>query len=166
MTDLTDLKLYSITGDTNSPSPFTPNIKYDSASKALYLDTAGDDLKDQLIIDFGGNFLKEYGFATKEIGAYKISTDDVVSGSIEFTIDDNTYTIDFNDNTDLINNINSGTGGYLKAVEYDGFIYIIPTNKVPNNDIDTIVLNNIEGSLSEMNAQKSLLMRWMFQSQH
>ncbi|MGB4457605.1 MAG: flagellar basal body rod C-terminal domain-containing protein, partial [Defluviitoga tunisiensis] len=157
VTDLTDLKLYSITGDTNSPSPFTPNIKYDSASKALYLDTAGDDLKDQLIIDFGGNFLKEYGFATKEIGAYKISTDDVVSGSIEFTIDDNTYTIDFNDNTDLINNINSGTGGYLKAVEYDGFIYIIPTNKVPNNDIDTIVLNNIEGSLSEMNAQKITL---------
>jgi len=157
VTDLTDLKLYSITGDTNSPSQFMPDIKYNSASKALYLDTAGDDLKDQLIIDFGGNFLKEYGFATKEIGAYKISVDDVVSGSIEFTIDDNTYTIDFNDNTDLINNINSGTGGYLKAVKDNDFIYIVPTNKVPNNDIDTIVLNDIEGSLSEMNAQKITL---------
>lgn len=155
--NLNDLNLYSITGDTNSPSPFTPNIKYDSASKALYLDTAGDDLKDQLIIDFGGNFLKEYGFATKEIGAYKISADDVVSGSLQFTIDDNTYTIDFNDKTELIGNINSGTGGYLKAVEDNGFIYIVPTNKVPNNDIDTIVLNDIEGSLSEMNAQKITL---------
>ena len=159
VTDLTDLKLYSITGDTNSPSPFTPNIKYDSASKALYLDTAGDDLKDQLIIDFGGNFLKEYGFATKEIGAYKISTDDVVSGSIEFKIDDNTYTINFEDKEELISNINSEAGGYLKAVEDEdnGFIYIIPNNKVPNNDIDTIVLNDIEGSLSEMNAQKITL---------
>ncbi|MGB4433864.1 MAG: flagellar basal body rod C-terminal domain-containing protein, partial [Defluviitoga tunisiensis] len=155
--DLTDLKLYSITGDTNSPSQFMPDIKYNSASKALYLDTAGDDLKDQLIIDFGGNFLKEYGFATKEIGAYKISVDDVVSGSIEFTIDDNTYTINFENKDQLINNINSGTGGYLKAVEDNDFIYIVPTNKVPNNDIDTIVLNDIEGSLSEMNAQKITL---------
>ena len=159
VTDLTDLKLYSITGDTNSPSQFMPDIKYNSASKALYLDTAGYDLKDQLIIDFGGNFLKEYGFATKEIGAYKISTDDVVSGSIEFKIDDNTYTINFEDKEELISNINSEAGGYLKAVEDEdnGFIYIIPNNKVPNNDIDTIVLNDIEGSLSEMNAQKITL---------
>ncbi|HHV02138.1 MAG TPA: hypothetical protein GXX68_08190, partial [Defluviitoga tunisiensis] len=104
-----------------------------------------------------GNFLKEYGFATKEIGAYKISVDDVVSGSIEFTIDDNTYTINFENKDQLINNINSGTGGYLKAVEDNDFIYIVPTNKVPNNDIDTIVLNDIEGSLSEMNAQKITL---------
>lgn len=154
---VTDLNLYSITGDTNLPSQFTPNIKYDSASKALYLDTAGDDLKDQLIIDFGDNFLKEYGFATKEIGAYKISTDDVVSGSIQFKIDDNTYTINFENEAELTSNINSNAGGYLKAVENDGFIYIIPTNKVPNNDIDTIVLNDIEGSLSEMNAQKITL---------
>lgn len=155
--DTNDLNLYSITGDNNSPLQFTPNIKYDSASKALYLDTAGDDLKDKLIIDFGGNFLKEYGFATREVGAYKISTDDVVSGSIQFKIDDNTYTINFEDKDQLIDNINSSAGGYLKAVEYDGFIYIIPTNKVPNNDIDTIVLNDIEGSLSEMNAQKITL---------
>ena len=157
--DIDILKLYSITEDPNSPSRFTPDIKYNSASKALYLDTAGYDLKDQLIIDFGGNFLKEYGFATKEIGAYKISTDDVVSGSIEFKIDDNTYTINFEDKEELISNINSEAGGYLKAVEDEdnGFIYIIPNNKVPNNDIDTIVLNNIEGSLSEMNAQKITL---------
>ncbi len=157
--DIDILKLYSITEDPNSPSRFTPDIKYNSASKALYLDTAGYDLKDQLIIDFGGNFLKEYGFATKEIGAYKISTDDVVSGSIEFKIDDNTYTINFEDKEELISNINSEAGGYLKAVEDEdnGFIYIIPNNKVPNNDIDTIVLNDIEGSLSEMNAQKITL---------
>jgi len=159
-----NFKLYSISEDPNSPSQFTPDIKYNSASKALYLDTAGDDLKDQLIIDFGGNFLKEYGFATKEIGAYKISSDDVVSGSIQFKIDDNTYTINFENEAELINRINSNAGGYLneaggylKAFKDNGFIYIIPTNKVPNNDIDTIVLNDIEGSLSEMNAQKITL---------
>jgi flagellar hook-associated protein 1 FlgK len=69
----------------------------------------------------------------------------------------------FDNKDDLVNNINLGSGGYLKVIDDtdtgtgEGYIYIVPTKKVPNADLDTIVLNDVEGSLSDMQAQKVIL---------
>ncbi len=155
--DLNNFDLYTVDA---AALPFHYNdnnsIKYDSTNNAIYFDdTSG--FQDKLLVDIEGDFLREYGFPTKEIKAYKIDPDKVQKGNLEFEIFGEPYNISFSDADELVSNINSGSGGYLKAEEIDGFIYILPTMKIPNADLDTIILNDVDGSLSQMEAQKVTL---------
>ncbi|MBL5980984.1 hypothetical protein NAAC61_02170 [Petrotoga sp. 8T1HF07.NaAc.6.1] len=155
--DLNNFDLYTVDA---AALPFHYNdnnsIKYDSTNNAIYFDdTSG--FQDKLLVDIEGDFLREYGFPTKEIKAYKIDSAKVIPGNLEFEMSGANYNINFSNAVDLVSNINSGSGGYLKAEEIDGFIYIFPTTKIPNADLDTIVLNDIDGSLSQMEAQKVTL---------
>ena len=140
----------------SSESGFPISVNYDATNNAIYLESVSS-LENKLILDVDGSFFKQYGFTTKEVGAYKIDVDNVIPGSLSFEADGNNYNIDFSNETDLVDNINSDSGGYLKAFENDGYIYIVPTEKVPNYDLNTIVLNDVEGSLSQMEAQKITL---------
>ncbi|POZ93242.1 flagellar hook-associated protein FlgK [Petrotoga halophila] len=155
--DLNNFDLYTVDA---AALPFHYNdnnsIKYDSTNNAIYFDdTSG--FQDKLLVDIEGDFLREYGFPTKEIKAYKIDSAKVIPGNLEFEMSGANYNINFSNAVDLVSNINSGSGGYLKAVEIDGFIYILPTTRIPNADLDTIVLNDVDGSLSQMEAQKVTL---------
>ncbi|PNR97994.1 flagellar hook-associated protein FlgK [Petrotoga olearia] len=162
--DLNGFYLYTVNSKVSPPSDLSEvypshynnidSIIHDSTNKAIYFDdTSG--FQDKLLVDIKGDFLKEYGFPTKEIKAYKIDPAKVIPGSLKFDgIDSN---INFSNAVDLVSNINSHSGGYLKAEEIDGFIYILPTMKIPNADLDTIVLNDVDGSLSKMEAQKVTL---------
>ncbi|MDY6894721.1 MAG: flagellar hook-associated protein FlgK, partial [Thermotogota bacterium] len=155
---LNNFYLYSVDYSATSPSPYDDNnsIKYDSTNNAIYFDdTSG--FQDKLLVDIKGDFLREYGFPTKEIEAYRIDSAKVIPGNLEFEMSGANYNINFSNAVDLVSNINSGSGGYLKAEEIDGFIYILPTTKIPNADLDTIVLNDVDGSLSQMEAQKVTL---------
>ncbi|POZ89154.1 flagellar hook-associated protein FlgK [Petrotoga sibirica] len=156
--DLNNFDIYSVDYYATSPSKYADNtlIKYDSTNKAIYFDDPSG-FQDKLLVDIKGNFLREYGFSTKEIEAYKIDSAKVIPGKLEFEMSGETYTIEFSDATELVLNINSDSGGYLKAEEIDGFIYILPTTEIPNADLDTIVLNDVDGSLSQMEAQKVTL---------
>jgi flagellar hook-associated protein 1 FlgK len=173
--DLNNFDLYSVDYSATSPSPYddSNSIKYDSTNNAIYFDdTSG--FQDKLLVDIEGDFLREYGFPTKEIEAYKIEEDYsivppklIIPGKIQFEMSGETYTMEFSDAEDLISNINTQSGGYLKAVVKEimnekneiikKFIYILPTTKTPNADLDTIVLNDVDGSLSQMEAQKVTL---------
>ncbi|PNS01199.1 flagellar hook protein FlgK [Petrotoga mexicana DSM 14811] len=147
--------------DPKDPDPDNKPIKYDAANNAIYFyDTYYDEdsnFQNKLVVDIKGDFLREYGFPTKEIKAYKIDPDNVQPGNLEFEILGEDCNISFSDAGELVSNINSGSGGYLKAEEIDGFIYILPTTKIPDADLDTIVLNDVDGSLSQMEAQKVTL---------
>ncbi|MDN5343878.1 MAG: flagellar hook-associated protein 1 [Oceanotoga sp.] len=156
--DLNNFDLYSVDYSATSPSKYADNtlIKYDSTNNAIYFDDPSG-FQDKLLVDIKGDFLREYGFSTKEIDAYKIDSAKVIPGNLEFEMSGANYNINFSNAADLVSNINSGSGGYLKAEEIDGFIYILPTTKIPDADLDTIVLNDIDGSLSQMEAQKVTL---------
>ena len=173
--DLNNFDLYSVDYSATSPSPYddSNSIKYDSTNNAIYFDdTSG--FQDKLLVDIKGDFLREYGFPTKEIKAYKIEEDYsivppklIIPGEIKLEVPNETDPIYFSNATDLVSKINSDSGGYLKALEREirndqgdlkkKFIYILPTKKVPNADLDTIVLNDIDGSLSENDAQRITL---------
>jgi len=159
--DLGNFHLYTVDSAT-LPSEYNSSIKYDSTNNAIYFDDASG-FQDTLLVDINGDFLKEYGFPTKEIEAYKIDSENVLQyGSIDIEIPGITSidSITFSDapDEDLVTQINTNSGGYLKAIENDdGFIYILPTTKVPNADLDTIVLNDADGSLSQMGAQRVTL---------
>jgi len=173
--DLNNFYLYSVDYSATTPSPYNDNnsIKYDSTNNAIYFDdTSG--FQDKLLVDIKGDFLREYGFPTKDIEAYKIEEDYsieppklIIPGKIQFEMSGKTYTIEFSDADTLISNINTQSGGYLKALEREimndqgdpikKLIYILPTTKIPNADLDTIVLNDVDGSLSQMEAQKVTL---------
>jgi len=156
--DLNNFDLYSVDYSATSPSKYADNtlIKYDSTNNAIYFDDPSG-FQDKLLVDIKGDFLRDYGFSTKEIEAYKIDSAKVIPGNLEFEMSGANYNINFSNAADLVSNINSGSGGYLKAEEIDGFIYILPTTKIPDADLDTIVLNDIDGSLSQMEAQKVTL---------
>ncbi|RAO99701.1 hypothetical protein PW5551_02185 [Petrotoga sp. 9PW.55.5.1] len=156
-----DFSLYSVSSGSD-PASYPDSLEYDANSNSIYFDDSSGFLN-KLIVDVAGDFFKNYGFPTKEVGAYKIDASKIESGSLEFSINDETYTISFDDKDGLVNKINSGSGGYLKVIDDtdtvtgEGYIYIVPTTKVPNADLDTIVLNDVEGSLSDMQAQKVIL---------
>ncbi|HBT50973.1 MAG TPA: hypothetical protein DEA49_02510, partial [Petrotoga sp.] len=167
--DLSNFDLYSV-----GNSETLPSIKYDSTNNAIYFDdTSG--FQDKLLVDIEGDFLKEYGFPTKEIKAYKIEEDYSIEppkfikpGNLKFEISGANYNINFSNASDLVSKINSDSGGYLKALErvieedeegnpIKKLIYILPTTEIPNADLDTIILNDVDGSLSKMEAQKVTL---------
>ncbi|WP_233187781.1 flagellar hook-associated protein FlgK [Petrotoga sp. 9T1HF07.CasAA.8.2] len=155
--DLNNFDLYTV-DSAASPSHYNNNnsIIHDSTNNAIYFDdTSG--FQDKLLVDIEGDFLREYGFPTKEIKAYKIDPDNVQPGNLEFEIFGEDCNISFSDAGELVSNINSDSKDYLKAEEIDGFIYILPTTKIPDADLDTIVLNDVDGSLSQMEAQKVTL---------
>ncbi|PNR94732.1 flagellar hook-associated protein FlgK [Petrotoga sp. 9PWA.NaAc.5.4] len=159
--DLTDpntpFNIFSISSsDVLSGSSLPISVNYDPTNNAIYLESTSP-LEDKLILDLDGSFFKQYGFAKKEVGAYKIDVNNVIPGSLSFVVNGNDYNINFSNETELVDNINSNAGGYLKAFENDGYIYIVPTEKVPNYDLNTIVLNDVEGSLSQMEAQRITL---------
>ncbi|POZ93250.1 FlgK family flagellar hook-associated protein [Petrotoga halophila] len=155
--DLNNFDLYTV-DSAASPSHYNNNnsIIHDSTNNAIYFDDPSG-FQNKLVVDIKGDFLREYGFPTKEIKAYKIDPDNVQPGNLEFEIFGEDCNISFSDAGELVSNINSGSGGYLKAEEIDGFIYILPTTKIPDADLDTIVLNDVDGSLSQMEAQKVTL---------
>ncbi|MDK2906213.1 MAG: flagellar hook-associated protein 1 [Petrotoga sp.] len=171
-----DFDLYSVDSEAlSSPDEYDVNNlkEYDPTNNVIYLkDTSG--FQDKLVVDIKGNFLKEYGFPTKEIEAYRIDSDNVQPGNLKFEIFGKSYSISFSDADELVSNINdfelkeveeneTGFKGYLKAISIHDddldkdFIYILPTTKIPDADLDTIVLNDIDGSLSQMEAQKVTL---------
>jgi len=164
--DLNNFDLYTVNSKVSPPSDplevppshYNDNnsIVPDLTNNAIYFDDASG-FQDKLLVDIKGDFLREYGFPTTEIEAYKIDSAKVIPGNLEFEMSGVNYNINFSNAADLVSNINSGSGGYLKAVEIDGFIYILPTTRIPNADLDTIVLNDVDGSLSQMEAQKVTL---------
>ncbi len=189
--DLNNFYLYTVNSKVSPPSdplevPPTHynnnnSIIHDSTNNAIYFDDNPDDdpsydhgFENKLLVDIKGDFLKEYGFPTKEIKAYKIDPDNVQPGNLKFEIFGKSYNISFSDADELVSNINNfelkeveenetGFNGYLKAISIHDddldkdFIYILPTTKIPDADLDTIVLNDVNGSLSQMEAQKVTL---------
>ncbi|MGY4686749.1 flagellar hook-associated protein FlgK [Petrotoga sp. DB-2] len=172
--NLNNFDLYTV-DSAASPSHYNNNnsIIHDSTNNAVYFDDPSG-FQDKLLVDIKGDFFREYGFSTKEIEAYKIEEDYsieppklIIPGKIQFEMSGETYTIEFSNATELVSKINSDSGGYLKALERDikneqdelikKLIYILPTTEIPNADLDTIVLNDIDGSLSQMEAQKVTL---------
>jgi len=155
--DLNNFDLYTV-DSAASPSHYNNNnsIIHDSTNNAIYFDDPSG-FQNKLVVDIKGDFLREYGFPTKEIKAYKIDPDNVQPGNLEFEIFGEDCNISFSDAGELVSNINSDSKDYLKAEEIDGFIYILPTTKIPDADLDTIVLNDVDGSLSQMEAQKVTL---------
>ena len=116
----------------------------------------GNSLNNKLLIDENKTLFRELGFKTKEIKSIKFNEENFVPGKFDFNINGEKININFEgaaDVDDFITAVNSQSNGYLQAFKGDsGNIYMIPTEKVNDFDISTIVLNDSEGIFSQMTA--------------
>jgi flagellar hook-associated protein 1 FlgK len=133
------------------------NLDYDITNDLLKLKDMDENLSDKLIIDFNNNLFRNLGFNTKEIQAFKI--DNVASGSISLNLEGiskENLVLSASSLEGIRDEINNQSS-IIRAFKKDNSLYIVPTDKVPDFDINNILIEDNSGLMEKLGTTKTKL---------